>query len=191
MKSARKKSIAVSSSFKPEIEPFEEIAAQANEYCPNPVSLEDIMTEQEIESAFNELDEINRRFSAKTNIVNKTDLAFLSIATALQVTKSLVFRLLPKNSTTEKNSDQLKKKDLITTMSRLRKSTEKANDGFKEKYIEKHGKGHWINILYQTVPYDTTKGSPAIGKTWEEGITVCIPSVMTRFSDGFSERQIF
>ncbi len=43
-------------------------------------------------------------------------------------------------------------------MSRLRKSTEKANDGFKEKYIEKHGKGHWINILYQTVPYDTTKG---------------------------------
>ena len=43
MKSARKKSIAVSSSFKPEIEPFEEIAAQANEYCPNPVSLEDIM----------------------------------------------------------------------------------------------------------------------------------------------------
>ena len=112
MKSARKKSIAVSSSFKPEIEPFEEIAAQANEYCPNPVSLEDIMTEQDIESAFNELDEINRRFSAKTNIVNKTDLAFLSIATALQVTKSLVFPLVAEKFDYGKNSDQLKKERL-------------------------------------------------------------------------------
>ena len=164
MKSARKKSIAVSSSFKPEIEPFEEIAAQANEYCPNPVSLEDIMTEQEIESAFNELDEINRRFSAKTNIVNKTDLAFLSIATALQVTKSLVFPLVAEKFDYGKNSDQLKKERLNHNDESIEKEHRKANDGFKEKYIEKHGKGHWINILYQTVPYDTTKGSPAIGK---------------------------
>jgi len=29
--------------------------------------------------------------------------------------------------------------------------------------MEKHGTGHWINILYQTVPYDITKGSKDLG----------------------------
>ena len=185
MKSARKKSIAVSSSFKPEIEPFEEIAAQANEYCPNPASLEDIMTEQEIESAFNELDEINRRFSAKTNIVNKTDLAFLSIATALQGDKVSCFSACCRKIRLRKNSDQLKKKDLITTMSRLRKSTEKQMTVLRRNISKSTGKG--IGSIFFIKPFPTIllRDRRPSEKTWEEGITVCIPSVMTRFSDGF------
>ena len=76
---------------RPVLESWEEIVAQANLHEPNGVVLEDIMTETEIQSAFAELDSIEEQFSKKTSIVNKTDLSFLAIATALQVAKSLVF----------------------------------------------------------------------------------------------------
>ena len=76
---------------RPQLESWDDIVAQANLHEPNIVVLEDLMSEGEIQSAFDELDEINKYFSRKTSIINKTDLSFLAIATALQVAKSLVF----------------------------------------------------------------------------------------------------
>lgn len=146
---------------RPELETWEQIVKQANLHEPNPVVLEDIMTESEIQSAFQELDEINKQFSRKTSIINKTDLSFLAIATALQVAKSLVFPYVAEKFDYAKSfdpTDRLKHDD---------KSIEKdhigANDKFRDKHMEKHGTGHWINILYQTVPYDITKGSKDLG----------------------------
>ena len=76
---------------RPELEEWDSLLEQANDYVSNPVILEDIMTESEIQLAFQKVDEINAEFSRRTSIVNKTDLSFLAIATALQVAKSLIF----------------------------------------------------------------------------------------------------
>lgn len=146
---------------RPDIETWENIVAQANSYEPNPVLLEDIMTEREIQCAFDELDEINKQFSKRTSIVNKTDLSFLAIATALQVTKSLLFPYVAEKFDYGKSFDPSERLDHNDKS--IEKAHRDANDKFRDKNIEKHGTGHWINILYQTVPYDITKGSKNLG----------------------------
>lgn len=146
---------------KPQLETWEDIVKQANIHEPNPVVLEDIMSDKEITSAFEELDEINKLFSKKTSIINKTDLSFLAIATALQVAKSLIFPYVADKFDYGKSfnpEDRLDHNDKS-----IEQAHKEANDKFRDKHIEKHGKGYWINILYQTVPYDITRGSTDLG----------------------------
>lgn len=146
---------------RPQLETWEEIVKQANIHEPNPIVLEDIMTESEINSAFEELDEINRQFSRKTSIINKIDLSFLAIATALQVVKALVFPYVAERFDYGKSFDPAER--LNHNDKSIEKAHREANDKFKDKHLEKHGTGHWLNILYQTVPYDITKGSKNLG----------------------------
>lgn len=146
---------------RPILESWDEIVAQANLHEPGQVILEDIMSASEIQNAFLELDEINSKFSKKTGIVNKTDLAFLAIATALQVAKSLVFPYIAEKFDYGKSFDPTKRLDHNDKS--IERAHREANDKFRDKNIEKHGKGHWINILYQTVPYDITAGSKDLG----------------------------
>lgn len=146
---------------KPVIEEWEQIVAQANRYEPNPVTLEDIMTEEEIQSAFDELEEINQEFSRRTGILNKRDLSFLMIATALQVTKALIFPYIAEKfdyGSSFAPDDRLNHND-----ESIERAHREANDNFRDKHMAKHGTGHWINILYQTVPYDITRGSKDLG----------------------------
>lgn len=146
---------------RPVTESWEEILRQANEYTPTPVVLEDIMSEREIQEAFQELDEINQDFSRKTSIVNKTDLSFLAVATALQVAKSLIFPYVAEKFHYGESFDPSKR--LAHNDKSIGDDHRKANDSFRDQYKDKHGKGYWINILYQTPPYDITKGSAAMG----------------------------
>lgn len=146
---------------RPEVEEWDSIVAQANLFEPQSVLLEDIMTESEIQSAFQELDEINKVFSRKTSIINKTDLAFLAIATALQVVKSLVFPYVAEKFDYGKSFDPSKRLDHNDKS--IEKAHREANDKFRDKHLENHGTGHWIDILYQTVPYDITRGSADLG----------------------------
>lgn len=146
---------------RPVLKSWEEIVAQANLHEPTEVVLEDIMTETEIQSAFVELDSIEEQFSKKTSIVNKTDLSFLAIATALQVAKSLVFPYVAEKFDYGKSFDPSER--LEHNDKSIERAHKEANDKFRDKRIEKHGTGHWINILYQTVPYDITKGSKDLG----------------------------
>ena len=146
---------------RPVLEEWDDIVAQANEYEPNPVSLEDIMTEKEIASAFQELDEINREFSRKTSIINSTDLSFLAIATALQVAKSLIFPHVAEKFGYGDSID--KSKRLNHNDKSIENAHKQANDTFKDKQEAKYGTGYWINLLYQTPPYDITKGSVDLG----------------------------
>lgn len=143
------------------IEEWDRLVAQASEYEPSPVLLEDLMSENEIQSAFQELDEINKAFSQKTSIINKSDLTFLVIATALQVAKALVFPYIADKFDYGKSFDPEKR--LNHNDKSIEKAHQEANDRFRDKYINKHGPGYWVNILYQTVPYDITKGSKDIG----------------------------
>ena len=146
---------------RPVLESWEEIVDQANLHEPTEVVLEDIMTEDEIQSAFAELDSIEEQFSKKTGIINKTDLSFLAIATALQVVKSLVFPYVADKFDYGKSFDPSERLDHNDRS--IEKAHKEANDKFRDKRIEKHGTGHWINILYQTVPYDITKGAKDLG----------------------------
>lgn len=146
---------------RPISEEWETIVERAENYYPEVITLEDILSEEEIKCAFRELKEINRAFSQKTSIVQKTDLSFLAIATALQVVKSLVFPYVAEEFDYGKRFD--KNARLDHNDKSIEKSHRANNDKFRDKYIEKHGKGHWINILYQTVPYDITKGSADLG----------------------------
>lgn len=143
------------------LESWDEIVAQANLREPNVIQIEDFMTAAEIQGAFDELDEINAKFSSKTSIINKTDLAFLAIATALQVTKSLVFPYVAEKfgyGESFNPEDRLDHNDKS-----IEKAHREANDKFRDKKLKKNPTGQWINILYQTVPYDITKGSSEIG----------------------------
>ena len=69
---------------RPVLESWEEIVNQANLHEPTEVVLEDIMTEDEIQSTFAELDSIEEQFSKKTGIINKTDLSFLAVVICTQ-----------------------------------------------------------------------------------------------------------
>ena len=146
---------------RPVLESWEEIVDQANLHEPTEVVLEDIMTEDEIQSAFAELDSIEEQFSKKTSIVNKTDLSFLVIATTLQVVKSIIFPYVAEKFGYGKNFDPSERLDHDDKS--IKKAYQEANDKFRDKRIKKHGTGRWINILYQTVPYDITKGSKDLG----------------------------
>lgn len=146
---------------RPQLETWEEIVTQANLHEPNPIVLEDIMSESEIQSAFEELDEINKRFSRKTSIINKIDLSFLAVATALQVTKSLVFPYVAEKFDYGKSFDPSERFDHNDQS--IKEAHRNANNKFKDKHLENHGTGHWINILYQPVPYDITNGSKELG----------------------------
>lgn len=146
---------------RPEVESWQSIVTQANNYVPNLVYLEDIMTEKEINDSFKELAKINKEFSRKTSIVNKKDLSFLSIATALQVVKTLIFPYIAEKF------DYGNSFDKSTRLNHNDKSIEeahrKANNRYRDQHIDRHGTGYWINLLYQTPPYDITKGSVEMG----------------------------
>lgn len=120
---------------RPQLESWEELVAQANLHDPETVVLEDIMTEKEIQSTFKELDEINKQFSKKTSLVNKTDLAFLTIATALQVTKALIFPYIAEKFDYGKEFDPEER--LAHNDKSIEKTHREANDKFRDKHIEK------------------------------------------------------
>ena len=146
---------------KAQIEKWDDIVREAKLYESNPVVLEDIMTESEINAAFEEADEINKKFSEKTSIVNKNDLSFLTIATALQVAKTLIFPYVAEKFDYGKEFDSSKRKPHNDPT--IEKAHRQANDKFRNKNLKKHEPGHWINLVYQTVPYDITKGSNDLG----------------------------
>lgn len=146
---------------KPKLESWEKIVEQANLYEPDTVVLEDIMIETEIQSAFDELEKINNQFSRKTSIVNKTDLSFLAIATALQVAKTLIFPYVAEKFNYGKSFNPSERLDHDDKF--IEKAHKEANDRFRDKHMGRHGTGQWINILYQTVPYDITRGSADLG----------------------------
>ncbi|MCI8304258.1 MAG: hypothetical protein HFF52_06480 [Lawsonibacter sp.] len=148
---------------RPELESWDEIVRQANEHCTEPVVLEDIMSESEINDSFRELDAINKEFARQTSLINKTDLPFLAIAIALQVTKALLFLYVAGKVGYGDSFDPSKR--LNHNDKSIERTHRDANDTFRDKKLAKtNGKtGYWINILYQTPPYDITRGSPAAG----------------------------
>ena len=66
---------------------YESLVAKANKKYTYDVGFQDILTQKEFQEALDRVDEIHEMFAKKTSIINKVDLSFLAIATALQTTK--------------------------------------------------------------------------------------------------------
>lgn len=146
---------------RPATEDWDDLVRQANENSPAAVELEDILTADEINAAFEELHQIEQAFSKKTSIVNKTDLSFLAVATALQVAKSLLFPYIADKFHYGDSFDPAKR--LEHNDQAIEKAHRKANDSFRDEHLKTHKTGQWINLLYQTPPYDITRGSVDAG----------------------------
>lgn len=146
---------------RPQLESWDAITREAEEYTPGCVELEDIMSPAEIDAAAQELDEINAAFGKRTSIINKTDLSFLVIATALKVTKSLIFPYIAKNFHYGEGIDKAQR---LAHNDQMIKDVQDSSAGvFEVKNRKKHGEGRWLEILSQAPPYDITVGSKNIG----------------------------
>lgn len=137
---------------------FEQLVAEAEKLY-DKINITDLLDENELNAVYNDIDRIHKEFSRKTSIINKTDLSFLAIATALQVCKTLITPAIAEKFDYGKSFDSSKR--LAHNDSSIEKAHRNANDKFKENH-KKHGNGYWQNILYQTPAYDITKGSKDI-----------------------------
>ena len=145
----------------PELESWDVLVRQAQVNCPGQATLEDILSPVEIASCLRERDKIDREFSKMTSITNRTDLSFLAIATALQVAKSLLTPYVAGKFSYGQSFDPADR--MAHNDAAIEQAHRKANDRFRDRGMQTRGTGHWINLLYQTVPYDITKGAPALG----------------------------
>lgn len=160
---AKAKTTAQDSEFayKPEIMSWEDLVNEANGCIPQEVSIEQLLTPSEINSAFREVKQINKEFSRQTGIINKTDLSFLAIATALQTAKSLVYPMIAQKNGYASPFDKSSRSGHSFFESEHKKSARK----FVEEHQKKNPNGYWVNMVYQTVPYDAIKGSKnALGR---------------------------
>lgn len=146
---------------RPHIDSWEQLVNEANKNISHDIELENLLTSSEINKSFKELDQINAEFSRKTGIINKTDLSFLMIATALQVTKSLVFPHVAKKFGYGESFDSSNR--LAHNDKSIEKAHKDANDKFRDTSLKNHKTGYWMNILYQTPAYDITVGSADLG----------------------------
>jgi len=148
-------------SHKPEIMSWDNLLSEANERIPEDVTIEQILTPAEINSAFREVDEINQEFSKQTSIFNKTDLSFLAIATALQTAKAFIYPAIIQ----EKGYGSIFDKNARPGHKAFEVQHKKSARKFVENHQRINPNGYWINMVFQTVPYDAVKGSKdALGK---------------------------
>lgn len=125
------------------------------------VELEDILSESEIQNAIRDLSRIEQEFSQKTSIRNKQDLIFLSIATALQTVKALLFPVISQKLDYGNGFDPAQRTPHDDK--EIKRQHDNANRNFRDKYSKRYAKGYWVEMLFQPVPYDAIKGSADLG----------------------------
>ena len=161
MAEAEERAMSNKPKARPEMKSWDSLCEEAERAIPGSVELEDILTPSEISSAIRERDAIEAEFSHKTSINNTTDLKFLAISAGLYTAKSLIFPYLAKRFNYGEHIDKTGR--LEHNDPSIIKQHRDANDTFRDKHLHKNTPGRWINILYQTPPYDTTVGSAALG----------------------------
>lgn len=139
---------------------YSDIESEANERY-DTVEIEDILTAAEIQNALNDLSRIEQEFSQKTSIFNKQDLIFLSVATALQTAKALITPCVSQKLGYGNSFDPADR--VAHNDKEITRQHNQANRKFRDKYSERYGQGYWIQMVFQSVPYDAIKGSGLLG----------------------------
>jgi len=135
---------------------WSEISSEANSQFNYDVYIEDILTSSEMQIALADLESIKNEFSSITRL-DKKDIAFLFVATALQTLRSV---LMPKIGDTINKSKRLDHDDksIKDEITQKRKEFQEKN---KDKEHGKSEKGYksWEQIVFSSIPYDATKGA--------------------------------
>lgn len=145
---------------------WNELVDKANASVNGKIELEDILTEKEFKVAYDNIEKIETEFDNKTRL-NSVDKKILFFATAVLTIKSLIAPYILKKIGYGSSFDvnkRLKHNDPIIT-----KEHRAANDTFRDTATKYHKHGYWMNILYQSPPFDTTVGSPSVGFNMEGG----------------------
>ena len=152
-----------------EIPSWQECLEEAIQIVPHEVVIEDLLSKDEFQFCIDEAERIETEFSKKTGILNKKDLSFLFVATALQTARWLIIQELcgdlgetiDEKARVEHNDNTIKKE------------TSRLNKKFQEQF-EDHGHNSslksyksWEQIIFSSAPYDTTVGTPALGINME------------------------
>lgn len=113
------------------------------------------------------LEDIDKQFEIATGF-NKTDVAFLLLATALQIGRWVVL-----GEINGALSDKIKESRVAHDDKSIKDMEKEKRLDYKEKHIDdKHIKSQhrdWANIVFDSVPYDITRGSKAHGVNMEAG----------------------
>lgn len=152
--------------FKEDLKPetYEDILEKANRRYGQETefNFEDILSAEEIASAYKRVDQINYEFSKATKL-NKVDICFLILATALQTIKSFLVPVIGKSFNPDNRLDH---NDPF-----IEREHRQGLDNFRDAHYpndwnpvnEDGRRKSWIEILYTKAPYDKIKGSAALG----------------------------
>lgn len=153
-----------------EIPSWESILERANDDIDYQPILEDFFSEHEMEYSLKEIESLKEEFKKRTKL-DKTDLAFLIIATLLQTLRWIVINKIMGNigETIDKES-RLDHDDKT-----IKEKSGKRKDSFRDKHWDEETKEraskkeyrNWMQIIYEPVPYDVNKGAESVGENME------------------------
>lgn len=154
---------------KSDIPSWEECVEQANKEVQAEVEIEDLLSQERFNFCIDEVKRINTEFSTKTSILNKKDLAFLTLATALQTARWLIIqKLMGDLGQTIDTSSRLKHDDKS-----IRDNVRRSNIRFQQQF-QRHGHQEslksyksWEQIIFSSAPYDTSVRSSYFGENLE------------------------
>ena len=152
-----------------DIPTWEELAEEANAKFPEEVAFEDLLSKEEFQFCIDEVERINSEFAEKTGILNKKDMSFLAVATALQTARWLIIQEVCGDLGQKIDSNsRLKHNDQS-----IKDSINDSNNSFQKRFQE-HGhrkslKNYksWEQIVFSSAPYDTTVDSPLFNENLE------------------------
>lgn len=151
-----------------DIPSWEKVMEKTDEIVPEDVVLEELLSAEEFQYCIEDIERINDEFAQKTKL-SKIDIYFTIAATALQTARWIIIQQLcgdlgesfDKDSRYKHNDQKIKDK------------VKDRNKAFQRKFAE-HGhmegtQKSWERIIFDSVPYDITVGSPQLGINMEGG----------------------
>ena len=143
-------------------ESWDEILRQAEKQYPFDVEFEDLLTREEFQIAYHDLDNINREFRQKTTL-NGTDAAFVMVAAALQTLRWILINFIDGKVSNVTRLTDKQGEDLVKA--KKKEFLEKHNDWSatkeqKGRRLRQEEGRTWKEIVFmKPVPYDVMEGS--------------------------------
>ena len=139
-----------------------ELLFDAAKNASNEIASDVERTVQLYKNADVELDNIDSRFSQLTQL-DKTDIAMLMLATALQIGRWVIIGAVDVKVTEKINNSRLDHDDKSIT-DKEKKLREKYKERHKDDKHVKSKHRDWMQIVMDGVPYDVVKGSKGVFK---------------------------
>ena len=156
---------------KPVLQEWDELVNEAAKVINYDVDLEDILSAEEFQIAYDDLERINSEFAQKVKL-RKMDIPFLLIAAALQTVRWI---LTPELGQKINPDDRMPHDD-----KKIKDEVKRQNEEFKKKHLKSENQGGtwevnkserktWMDMVFNSIPYDATKGSRVLGINMEGG----------------------